>query len=796
MKTNTKFYITLMLVVVSMILVTCKNPTGDDETREIGTFTINLGGNSRAAYPPDIPTGNNPGGYTAGDLKFVVKFLQGGAVKGTFEADPGTTTLSGKIATGDYTISVEVFLVTDSSLLAIGGATGGQVTIVAGNNDIHVTLNKAITVSPSSGLVPINGTQQFSAAVFGITSPNFNWTVTGQTQPGTTINSSTGLLTIASGETDGDFLTITAESLDDPRRKETVTVEMSTAIPLTGTLTIAGCCTPGPGVDEWVNATLTATFSGTGSGTPTIQWQRNGGDIPGAVGSTYVVADSDRLASAVITASIQYDGNTGIVMSSNSHGPIRDLTGIYNRPHLEAVNTSNTTRAGNYILADDINLSGPVWTPIGAWSTPFAGNFDGNGKIISNLTINTTSVNQGLFGVIGSGAIVKDFDLSGINVTGGQYTGTVAGYNTGTIQNCNVLSGNVTGSSTIGGVAGISVGVVQDCSVAVLVDASSASGGVIGGLVGQLSGGQVINCHFTNIGVTGVNGYQLIGGVVGLANTGSIQDCSAATNVTGTGGFIGGIVGQHASTGSLVNCNFSGNVSGGGESVGGVAGEVNYSPILVENCYAVGTVKGTQYVGGVVGHGAALNKCYFQGDVEGTASFIGGVAGAIAPGLVQNCYAIGTVAGIGDCVGGVIGELSSGSSSMQNCYSTSVVKGSSDVGGVFGKSNASPGNMANCVALNPNVETTASTSSIGRISGNYASSGSYARNDMTFTVTGVTSLAPSGTTGDKNGADVSSGTSSGEYNDQDFWEFTMGWDFASGGVWQMSAGPNSLPVFQ
>ena len=384
----------------------------------------------------------------------------------------------------------------------------------------------------------------------------------------------------------------------------------------------------------------------------------------------------------------------------------------------------------HYKLASNITLPG-TWTPIGGWTNQFTGSLDGAGMTIFNLTINnSSSQNQGLFGVTGSSAVVKDFDLSSVSISGGQYTGAVVGYNIGTIDNCNVLSGNVSGSSsTVGGIAGFSQGVVQNCSFAVNQVISTNMNGIeIGGIVGQLnSSGQVINCRFTGLSV---NGFQYVGGVVGRANTGSIQGCSAATSVVGSGGWIGGIIGQHAGTGSITNCNFSGSVSTSGPNVGGVAGEVNTA--VIENCYAIGgIIQGTQYVGGVMGNGSALNKCYFSGNVEGT-NHVGGVAGTIGnSGVMQNCYATGTVTGTGFAVGGVRGYLTGGYNSIQNCYSTAIVEGSFNVGGVPG-SITGGSNIQNCIALNPSIEATSITSGIGRIWGGGSGSafGNYARDDM------------------------------------------------------------------
>jgi hypothetical protein len=60
----------------------------------------------------------------------------------------------------------------------------------------------------------------------------------------------------------------------------------------------------------------------------------------------------------------------------------------------------------SYLQTQDINnlsTSYPNWTPIGTDNLhPFCGDFNGGNWTISNLTINSTSSNQGLFGYVGS----------------------------------------------------------------------------------------------------------------------------------------------------------------------------------------------------------------------------------------------------------------------------------------------------------------------------------------------------------------------------------------------------------
>ena len=61
---------------------------------------------------------------------------------------------------------------------------------------------------------------------------------------------------------------------------------------------------------------------------------------------------------------------------------------------------------------------GVGWEPIGDGTTNFTATFDGNGHTIRNLFINRTTDNIGLFGVTGTGSVIRNVKLTGVNVIG------------------------------------------------------------------------------------------------------------------------------------------------------------------------------------------------------------------------------------------------------------------------------------------------------------------------------------------------------------------------------------------
>lgn len=222
-------------------------------------------------------------------------------------------------------------------------------------------------------------------------------------------------------------------------------------------------------------------------------------------------------------------------------------------------------------LTDDITLTSD-WTPI---SSTFAGTFDGNNKCISGLKIrNTDGNNAGLFAQI-SGT-VKDLELRNVDievsVNQSKYVGAVAGYSTGTIENC-VVSGTVTGKGqglgfSVGGVVGgSSKAKIIGCSSTASVTGDGKAGRV-GGIVGSnMSSSYVIACYHTGGAITGDGtGNIYAGGVVGRNVASQVTACYASCNVNISNaiGNAGGVIGYDDGGGSSYNaCYWAGTIKEG-----------------------------------------------------------------------------------------------------------------------------------------------------------------------------------------------------------------------------------------
>ncbi|MDR2580918.1 MAG: MBG domain-containing protein, partial [Fibromonadaceae bacterium] len=120
-----------------------------------------------------------------------------------------------------------------------------------------------------------------------------------------------------------------------------------------------------------------------------------------------------------------------------------------------------------YKLTANIDLSGySNWVPIGSRLQAFRGVFDGNAHKISNLTINRSRDDQGLFGYIVGGRI-RNLAVENANIRGRWGIGSIAGGGVGgVIENCWVtatVSGTTDASGTGAGGIASSGTIVQNC---------------------------------------------------------------------------------------------------------------------------------------------------------------------------------------------------------------------------------------------------------------------------------------------------------------------------------------------
>ena len=240
----------------------------------------------------------------------------------------------------------------------------------------------------------------------------------------------------------------------------------------------------------------------------------------------------------------------------------------------DAAYTGSASANKYYKLGNDIDLSmyneyyqnskGRGWAPIGDTTDAagaFRGTFDGNGKKITGLYINRTSVSDAysaLFGYV-YGA---------------------------TIKNLSVVNANVYGHVIVAGIV-----------------ASLANGGT------------VEDCYVTG----SITGYQAVGGIVGVLNSGgsgtnTIRRCYTTASITARNFRAGGIAGNCVGNALITDCYSTGTISnpisalGQTTQSGGILGAPGGGSVTIMNCYSTGNISSRDFAGGIVG-GNSIGTC-------------------------------------------------------------------------------------------------------------------------------------------------------------------------------------------
>lgn len=235
------------------------------------------------------------------------------------------------------------------------------------------------------------------------------------------------------------------------------------------------------------------------------------------------------------------------------------------------------------------------------------------------------------------------------------------------------------------------------------IDVTGGSTGYVLGLFGYIYTKAVVKnvIIVANIKALDVNYSAFIGAVAGMAESATIQNCTATTtiqarNLNASPNCLGGIVGDLGGA-QIKQCKASVSIEGlapasgyNGNAAGGIAG---YSPsatgAVIEGCCASGTITIASsdripYAGGIVSYlRGTVKNCYSSVSVsvtyKNTSQFAGGIAGNMYKATCQNCYAIGAISvSSGTNKGGVVGQNSSGT--VTASYYNSDTTGCTDTG--------------------------------------------------------------------------------------------------------------------
>ena len=428
----------------------------------------------------------------------------------------------------------------------------------------------------------------------------------------------------------------------------------------------------------------------------------------------------------------------------------------------------------NYVLKNDIDASGLVdaagkstYNTIGGGNTAFTGTFDGDGHTIVGL-----QANGGLFGKLGSGAVVKDINIVSSVFTGketGASVGAVAAENNGgTISGISGYGNTVKGSGGyIGGLVGKNYGGISnsDDQSTVIAGANTVAGGIAGvnggtfdwstldAKIGYIENAQS-NSAVTTAGLSAGQDASNLGGIVGINEKHELSVLGpefdtdinnvSAHGVTGKAGstkISGGIVGTN--NGKLTNV-YNESIIHGSEAIGGIAGTnvmvaqddmFASQPTLENIANAVEIIgdAGSQNVGGLVGmqDHATTNQGRNTGAITGCTN-VGGMVGYNTAGSYLNNLENSpqaTITGITN-VGGIAGvnEGVISADDQLNLLNSGKIYGWENVGGIAGKNIGSIDNVNSNInlyvigeetraALNGSTEIAANAQFFGGVTG-------------------------------------------------------------------------------
>ncbi len=324
--------------------------------------------------------------------------------------------------------------------------------------------------------------------------------------------------------------------------------------------------------------------------------------------------------------------------------------------------------AGTYFrLLCDIDLEGADWSPIGYCIGPFdkmafSGFFDGGGHRVHNFRVErSVEGSVGLFGYV-EYARIYNLAVADCTLTGIGSIGALAGY----AEESAFLNCNATATVTVKGMNA-------------------------GGLVGLAGSTSVENCS-AQVALRTFVGSERIGGLCGYSyNGGTFISCRAAGEIQSADGTdVGGFVGQvrdakitGCSAGVFLRCANSGNVGG---FVGALRGGTT------EGCLATGNIESTSgattaRLGGFAGYlNGPLAYCVASGNVvnRGNNAAAGGCVGEAVRSRIFACYSVGDVDN-GGGTGGFLGRASGGGMQILDCYATGsvVLQGKMKTGGGF-----------------------------------------------------------------------------------------------------------------
>ena len=339
-------------------------------------------------------------------------------------------------------------------------------------------------------------------------------------------------------------------------------------------------------------------------------------------GTTYYIGareyDGDAIVGEV-TLNVKMISNqpppTGVTGNGTEAEPFILKTADHLAWFRDYVNTGKTSACAK--IADDVdaidmstvchaadaatNTKELSWDPIGNSDNKYQGTFDGNGKTIRNLYINSTIRYKGFFGYAVDCRIKNiTFDNAKVKTTDVYGTGILAGaFEKGTIENIKILANcSVEGTENTGGIAGAAgAGNIINCENRAMVNGTNK----VGGIVGNCYDNTISSC--ANYGAVTGTGYA-VGGMVGYFSSGTMQNSANYGDISGDA-LLGNLIG-YANICNINNVLGIGNITANyADSNGLIVGYIadassSASGILAYNSSAKMTIGGTELTGDAV----------------------------------------------------------------------------------------------------------------------------------------------------------------------------------------------------
>ena len=269
-----------------------------------------------------------------------------------------------------------------------------------------------------------------------------------------------------------------------------------------------------------------------------------------------------------------------------------------------------------------------------------------------------------VFSLMPAALAADTVDVSALpEYTAGADTGTGAAYKLSTEESLRAFAAAVKADDGNGtyNLSGVSFYLADD----IALTGTWTPVGSTAAYVGDFFAGTFDGCGHTISGLN-VQGSTANQGLFATINQATIRNLNVSGTVSGSANYVGGIVGK-AQAGTIENCSFSGSVSGSNYT-GGIVGGLNSNNVTISGCANAASVTGG-CAGGILGYWkttATIQNCYNTGSITGS-SKAGGIVGQLSKGTIENCYSIGVIDGKATQKGGI---FAFSNAAVKNCYYT------------------------------------------------------------------------------------------------------------------------------